>query len=161
MIQVIYAKGGDSIMIDEDFNSKDETDPEREKLLRYYDAGKYLKELRGERSLTEVGKMVGMSGNYVSSVEKGRLVPSDNYILLISEYYGIDVDDLFIRWGKVPILAREVVKNNETLQKVLSEIARDKRLDDDEKDEMYDEVYKTYQRHIKKKEALEAAKRGE
>ena len=144
-------------MADEDFNSKDEEDPEREKLLKYYDAGRYLKELRGERSLTEIGKRLGMSGNYVSSVEKGRLVPSDNYILLIADYYGIDVDDLFIRWGKVPILAREVVKNNETLQKVLSEIARDKRLTDDEKNDLYDEVYKTYQRYLKKKEDLKGA----
>jgi transcriptional regulator with XRE-family HTH domain len=158
MIQVNISKGGVLIMIDEDFNSEEEKDPERELLLKYYDAGKYLKELRGDRSLTEVGKMLGMSGNYVSSVEKGRLVPSDNYIMLIADYYGVDVDDLFIRWGKVPILAREVVKQNETLQKVLSEIARDKRLTDDEKNEMYDEVYKTYQRHLKKKEHLESDK---
>lgn len=107
--------------------------------------------------MTEVGKQLGVSGNYVSSVEKGRLVPSDNYILVVSDYFGINVDDLFIRWGKVPILAREVVKKNKTLQKVLTEIARDKRLTDDEKNDMYDEVYKTYQRYLKKKEDLREA----
>lgn len=143
-------------MKDEEYDKNEgaiDREEEREKLLRRFEAGCYMQDLRGSRSLSQVARDIGMSPNYVSNVEKGRL-PSDHYIQVISSYYGVDEDDLFIKWGKVPILTRETVQSNEALQKTLAQIGRDKVLNDEEKEELYDDIYETYQRYLKKKELL-------
>ncbi|MDR3540244.1 MAG: helix-turn-helix transcriptional regulator [Desulfosporosinus sp.] len=143
-------------MKDEEYDKTDEVtdrDEEREKLLRRFEAGCYMQDLRGSRSLSTVARDIGMSPNYISNVEKGRL-PSDHYIRLIASYYGVDEDDLFIRWGKMPILTRETVQGNESLQKTLAQIGRDKVLSDEEKEKLYDDIFATYQRYLKKKELL-------
>jgi hypothetical protein len=51
-------------------------------------------------------------------------------------------------WGKVPILAQEEVRNNESLQRTLAEIARNKKLTEEQKQEVYDRVYKKYRKYI-------------
>ncbi|MDR3586885.1 MAG: helix-turn-helix transcriptional regulator [Desulfosporosinus sp.] len=125
---------------------------ERQKLLQRLDAGFYMQDLRGDRSLSQVARDIGMSSNYVSHVEKGRL-PSDHYLQVIADYYSVDEDELFMRWGKTPILTRETVRSSNSLQKTIAQIGRDKSLSDEEKNELYDEMYQTYQRYLKRKEA--------
>jgi len=124
-----------------------EYEREREQLLKYFEAGRYLRKLRGERSLAQVCKTLDVSPNYLSGVERGQL-PSDRFISLAAEVYEVSEDDLFIMWGKVPILAQEEVRGNESLQRTLAEIARKKKLTDEQKQEMYDGIYKTYRKYI-------------
>lgn len=129
--------------------SKDE---EREQFLRWFEAGRHMRELRGDRSLAEVSKAIELSPNYISAVERGR-VPSDHYIQVAASYFDVDEDDLFIMWGKVPILTRDLVQENVALQRSLAQISRDRSLSDEEKEKMYDEIYKTIDRYLKRKEA--------
>lgn len=123
---------------------------EREQFLKQFEAGSYIKDLRGERTLAEVGKNLGVSPNYLSAVERGRL-PSDHFISKLAKYFEVDEDELFIMWGKVPILATEYVESNETLQRTLAQMSRNDKFNEEEKQELYDDIYETYQRFIKRK----------
>lgn len=125
-----------------------EIDPDKEQIVKQYEAGKYLKKLRGDLSLAKVCKDIDVSANYLSDVERGRL-PSDRFISMIADYYKIDEDDLYIRFGKVPLLAKEEVYGNDTLQRTLAEIGRNKKLSDTDKERLYDSIYRTYTMFIK------------
>jgi len=118
-----------------DIKKEDVKDEERDRFLRQFEAGRYLKHLRGDRPLTEVSKLLGVSTNYISEIERGKL-PSDHFLLVSSKVYKIDEDDLFSRWGKIPILAKKEVTDNPTLLSTLAEIGRNKKLSDEPKREI-------------------------
>ena len=108
-------------------------------------------ELRGASTIAKVAKDLGYGASYLGYVEKGYRVPSDVFLTKAAAYFGIDVDSLFKRWGKVPILAEDQICESDTLQATLLQIARDKKLTDEEKEELYDEILKTTQRFLAKK----------
>jgi transcriptional regulator with XRE-family HTH domain len=142
---------------DKEYDDFKISEEEREQFIKHFEAGRYMKMLRGKRSLAELSRDLDVSTNYLSGVERGRL-PSDRFISLAADYFGIDENDLFMRWGKVPILTRETVRNSQNLQRSLVQIANDKRLPDEKKDEFYDELYKTFERFLKKIEEEERIK---
>ena len=125
------------------------SNPEREQYIRQFDAGQYIKQLRGDRSLASVCKLLKVSPAHLSEIERGKM-PSDHLISALARVYEVDENDLFRRWGKVPILAKEEVANNVTLQNTLAEIARNTKLTDDEKNDLYDNIYQTYRRFIER-----------
>ncbi len=119
--------------------------PERIQLLRQFDAGQYLKKLRNKRTLATVCKQIGVSTAYLSDIERGKM-PSDRFMGVLGQFYEIDEDELFRLWGKVPMLAKDEIQNNTTLQRTLREISKNTKLTDEKKAELYDEIYKTYLR---------------
>ena len=119
--------------------------PERIQLLRQFDAGQYLKKLRNKRTLATVCKQIGVSTAYLSDIERGKM-PSDRFMGVLGQFYEIDEDELFRLWGKVPMLAKDEIQNNATLQRTLREISKNTKLTDEKKAELYDEIYKTYLR---------------
>jgi len=125
----------------------DDTDLEEiiegEQHLRQFQAGKYLKKLRGNRSLADVVKYLEISTNYLSEVERGKM-PSDHFLSQAAEFYEVDEDDLFFRWGKIPILAAATIRDNKQLMTTLSDITRHKDFSDEQKQRLYDSLYKTY-----------------
>lgn len=123
--------------------------PERIQLLRQFDAGQYLKQLRGNRTLATLSKELSVSSAYLSDIERGKM-PSDRFMGVLADFYEIDEDELFKLWGKVPMLAKDEIQNNATLQRTLREISRNKKLTDEKKEKLYDEIYKTYLRFAKK-----------
>lgn len=125
--------------------------PERIQLLKQFDAGQHLRQLRGKRTLATVCNELGVSTAYLSDIERGKM-PSDRMMGVLAKFYEIDEDELFKLWGKVPILAKDEIENNPTLQRTLREISRNTKLTDTKKEELYDEIYKTYLRFAKKLE---------
>ncbi|BAF60343.1 predicted transcriptional regulator [Pelotomaculum thermopropionicum SI] len=123
-----------------------------EQLLRQAEAGEYLLQLRSKKgvSLAQLGEKVGVSANYLSEIERGLKVPSDLLIRELAGYYGTDENIIFKKYGKTPLAAIEEVNDNPTLQKTLTEIRRNKKLTDDQKQELYDKVYELYQEFINK-----------
>jgi DNA-binding XRE family transcriptional regulator len=57
--------------------------------------GKRLKALRGERSMGEVARALGVSRQTVSFYEQGRMTPKDDQKIKIARYYGLTVQDIF------------------------------------------------------------------
>ncbi|WP_088225255.1 hypothetical protein [Desulfosporosinus sp. FKB] len=92
-----------------------------------------------------------MSTAYLSDIERGKM-PSDRFIGVLANFYELNEDELFKLWGKTPMLAKDEINNNPTLQKTLREISRNAKLTDAKKEELYDEIYKTYVRFAQKLE---------
>ena len=120
-----------------------DNDLEKAQFLKQFEAGRYLKSIRANRPLSAVCKELGVSTAYVSQVEQGKM-PSDHFLSVVARVYEIDEDDLFFRWGKIPILAQQVVKENKRLLDTLTEIGRNKKLTDEQKDRLYDSMYNAY-----------------
>ena len=129
-------------------DEKDEKDEEKEQFIKQFEAGRYLKSLRGDRPLTEVCKKLEVSTAYLSEVERGKM-PSDRFLSVAAKVYGVNEDDLFFRWGKIPILAQKEIKANPEILSTFAEIGRNKRLTDEQKQKFYDSVARLY-RNLKR-----------
>lgn len=57
--------------------------------------GKRLKDLRGERTLEDVGKDLQVTAMAVSLWERGERIPNDDMKLKISNYFGVPLFDIF------------------------------------------------------------------
>ncbi|MDR3586953.1 MAG: helix-turn-helix transcriptional regulator [Desulfosporosinus sp.] len=128
---------------------KEERDEEKEQFIKQFEAGRLLKGLRGDRPLSEVCKLLSVSTAYLSEVERGKM-PSDHFLTVAAKVYEVKEDELFSAWGKIPILAQKEVTNNPTLLTTLAQIGREK-LSDEEKEDLYDMIFKVYREFIDKK----------
>lgn len=57
--------------------------------------GKTLKELRGEKTLSEVAKAVGVTTSSMSMYESGERIPRDQIKMALANYYGRSVSYIF------------------------------------------------------------------
>jgi len=57
--------------------------------------GKKLKELRGERRISEVAEALGISPSALSMYETGTRIPRDVIKIKIANYYGVNISDIF------------------------------------------------------------------
>lgn len=131
----------------------DDVNAEREQLLRQFDAGQHLKKLRGDRPLSEICKLMSVSKGYLSEVERGIRLPSDHFLDQIAKTYNTDVDDLFFRWGKIPILSYQTIAENKKLASTVAEISRNKKLTDEQKERLYDSIHRAYKKALSEIEA--------
>lgn len=118
------------------------------------DAGLYLEDKRKKKGITsaEAAEKLGISRTYLSEIENGRKLPSDKLIQDLADFYGISEVDLFQRLGKVPLAAREELLRSQKLQRTLTAIGRDKRLSDEDKEKLFDNIFKMYSEFIKEVE---------
>lgn len=130
-------------------NSAETNNPEREQFIKQLDAGQYLKQLRGERSLASICKLIKVTPAHLSEIERGKM-PSDSLISALANVYEANEDDLFLLWGKIPTLTKDELLNRKPLQRILSEISHNNWLTDAEKDKLYDKMYELYKSFIKR-----------
>lgn len=57
--------------------------------------GKVLRELRGDRSQTEVADAVGVTAMSISLYESGERIPRDEVKIALAKYYGRSVESIF------------------------------------------------------------------
>ena len=63
------------------------------------DFGTLLRRLRGDLSLRDVNRLCGVSGSYLSQIERGQRMPGRNLVLKLAEAYGVGGDELLKRAG--------------------------------------------------------------
>jgi len=63
------------------------------------DLGTLLKRLRGELSLRDVNRLCGVSGSYLSQIERGQRRPGRALVLKLAEAYDVDGEELLKRAG--------------------------------------------------------------
>lgn len=124
-----------------------------EKILKQVEFGDYLIQLRNERgiSLSQLGEAIGLSANHLSEVERARKPASDCLVRSLAKFFGFDEDEFFERLGRVPVLANEYLEKSTWLQRTLSELRTNRRLTDDERDELEQEMYEVYKRFLEGK----------
>ena len=65
------------------------------------DFGTLLRRLRGELSLRDVNRLCGVSGSYLSQIERGERRPGRNLVLKLAEAYDVDAQELMKRAGHI------------------------------------------------------------
>lgn len=102
--------------------------------------------LRNERSRTglslfKVAKQVGITGNYLSLIERGIQAPSDVILVALGNFYNLDLEGLFNMYGRVYDSSIKEALRIPSLRKILMEITTNNKLSAEEKEEVAQEVY--------------------
>lgn len=59
--------------------------------------GKRLRDLRGEKTITEVSEDTGIGRSALNMYELGYRIPRDEAKIKLAEYYGKRVEDIFFK----------------------------------------------------------------
>lgn len=132
-------------------NKRQESIEEKvEHLRRLVEFGERLKEEREKMGLSirELAKEVGVSANYLSELERGMKSPSDKMVRDLADYFKVDETVGFAILGRVPLLAKEELEGNETIQHTLADIGKKKNVSDEQKQILYDRIYALYRDFI-------------
>lgn len=106
-----------------------------------------LKRLEARKTQPEIAKLVGVSTNYISEIEKGnRINPSDEIIVRLAEIFDLDEDDLFISFKKLPLPTRNEINEYPSLVKALSQLNNDESLSPEKKEEFYNKLVYWYKK---------------
>ena len=62
--------------------------------------GPLLRRLRGDLSLRDVTKRIGVSSSYLSQIERSDRKPGTNVIRKLADLYNVDADELLKRAGR-------------------------------------------------------------
>jgi transcriptional regulator with XRE-family HTH domain len=110
---------------------------------KWIDAGTELRDLRKKTKLSvfKVAKMVHISGNYLSMLERGINAPSDTVLFNLSEFYKVNPSDLFKLYDRVVPPNDEQLTAMPSLKKIMTEISIDSRLTPEEKEDFAKQVY--------------------
>lgn len=57
--------------------------------------GQELKRLRGDRTIQEVANATGIDPSTIGMYEIGQRIPRDNNKIILAQYYGMTVQELF------------------------------------------------------------------
>jgi transcriptional regulator with XRE-family HTH domain len=93
--------------------------------------GQFLRAKRLEKNYTleNVAEFVGVSINYISKLEKGENSnPSDEIIVKLAKILDIREDELFERFGRIPLATRKLFLNNPELLRQINKISMDNTL---------------------------------
>lgn len=104
-------------------------------------AGAKLKELRKATKLSifKVGRAIGMSGNYISQIERGERPASDAALIALADLYGVDQKELFALYGKLPNEEVNMIMKMPELRNLFIEVTGKKELSDQDRQEMLEE----------------------
>ena len=101
-----------------------------DKLEQRKEAGAKLRELRKATKLSvfKVGRAIGMSGNYISQIERGERPASDAALSLLAEFYGVDKNELFGYYGKMTDDAIDKIMQIPELSRLFTQITSKKKM---------------------------------
>jgi transcriptional regulator with XRE-family HTH domain len=106
-----------------------------------------LKRIAHGYTLENVSKMIGVSINYISALEKGiKSNPSDDIVVKLAELYEVDEEDLFLAFKKVPLSTKMEVEEHPSLAKALSQIRNDKEMSHEKKEMLYGKMIYWYKK---------------
>lgn len=113
------------------------------------EAGTKLREIRKAtgQSVFKVGRAIGVSGSYISQVERGSCAASDAVLVALSDLYGVDKQTLFDLYKRIEDGEANRLMNNPMFRKVFTQITTDKKLSQSEKDEIAKELERIAQKY--------------
>jgi transcriptional regulator with XRE-family HTH domain len=116
--------------------------------------GKRLKLRRIELDLTleDVSQAIGVSANYISLIERGKNVPSDEILDKLSKLYEMDRDELYECYGKIPATIQEELEEHDVLKEAIKRIGRDERLTPEDKENLYERLLYWHKKLLEDKE---------
>lgn len=118
------------------------------------EAGAKLRELRKAtgQSVFKVGRAIGVSGSYISQVERGSCAVSDAVLIALSELYGVDKQSLFDLYKRIEDEEANRLMDNPMFRKVFTQVTTDRKLSKDEKDEIAKELERIAKKYAREDE---------
>ena len=106
------------------------------------EAGAKLRDIRKAKgqSVFKVGRAIGVSGSYISQVERGLCAASDAVLVALSDLYGVNKKTLFDLYKRIEDEEANRLMNNPMFRKVFTQISTDKKLSQEEKNEIAKEL---------------------
>lgn len=120
-------------------------------------SGSKLKELRKATGMSvfKVGRAIGVSGSYVSQFERGVCAPSDAALIALANLYGVDKQTLFDLYKRIEDEEANRLMDNPMFRKVFTQITSDKKLSQNDKDEIVKELERIAQKYSREDENSE------
>lgn len=115
-------------------------------------AGDRLRELRKKTGLSifKVGRAIGVSGNYISQIERGERPASDAALIALAPLYHVDKEKLFALYNRLESQDVLSIMNNPELRKTFTEITSNPHLSPEELDEINKEIQEIAQKYFNK-----------
>ncbi len=99
--------------------------------------------------MKEYAKLVGVSENYISEIERGvGHRPSDKILSAIAHVYGISEIDVFDAFNSIPVDLTDELRKNKDLLNTLYQIQNNEKLSSKMKQELYHEIVALYRKFI-------------
>lgn len=98
-------------------------------------AGEKLRKLRKEKGLPvhKTGRQLGVSGNYISMIERGKTLPGESMLIGLAEFYGIDRQELFDMYGRIESeQVKDIIALPSSIRKTLNQMSKDKSISDED-----------------------------
>ena len=123
-----------------------------DKIEQRKEAGAKLREIRKATKLSvfKVGRAIGMSGNYISQIERGERPASDAALVALSELYGMDKKDLFDLYGKLPNDEVNMIMQMPELRNLFIEVTSRKDVNEEDRKEMLEEFKEIAKKYYNK-----------
>lgn len=118
------------------------------------EAGAKLRDMRKAtgQSVFKVGRAIGVSGSYISQVERGLCAASDAVLVALAALYGVDKKELFDLYIRIENEEANRLVANPALRKVFTQVSVDKKLSQAEKDEIVKELQRITNKYFNDKE---------
>lgn len=104
-------------------------------------AGAKLQEIRKGTGLSifKVGRAIGVSGGYISQIERGVRPPSDAVLIRLAELYSVEQKELFGLYEKLPDNEVNMIMQMPELRNLFTELTSKKGITDEDRKEMLEE----------------------
>lgn len=123
-----------------------------DKIEQRKEAGAKLRGLRKATKLSvfKVGRAIGMSGNYISQIERGERPASDAALSALAELYGVDKKEVFGYYVKLPNDEVDMIMQMPELRNLFTEVTSKKGVTDEDRKEMLEEFKAIAQKYYSK-----------
>ena len=76
--------------------------------------GRFIREIRQSRghSIKSLAPKLSVSYGYLSKIENGHTIPSEDFIGKLSECFGYDREELMLKAGKIPADILKILRDN-------------------------------------------------
>ena len=92
-------------------------------------------------SIFKIAKKIGVSGNYISMIERGVRKPSEAILHSLSEIYDVNAMQLFEMYSIIPTKELELlIRKSPQLKKLLSQFSIDSRFSEEEKSDIINTI---------------------
>lgn len=115
-------------------------------------AGEKLKEMRKATGLSifKVGRAIGVTGGYISQVERGLCSVTDAVLSSLADLYQVERSEVFALYRRVENKEIDALLDNPALRKTFTQITTSEKLSPDEVDEMAKELQRVADKYLKK-----------
>ncbi|MEG0152042.1 MAG: helix-turn-helix transcriptional regulator [Cellulosilyticaceae bacterium] len=97
-------------------------------------AGSKLRAIRKSTNLSvfKVGRAIGVSGSFISQIERGVRAPTDAILISLADLYAIPQSNLFDLYERLEVSELNALLSNPSLRKTFTQITADKNLSEED-----------------------------